>query len=378
MSEETNPPAANPEDEGSKRIWWIVATVLLVLIALRFAPKIENPLRPKPTTAYVALLAEGESVASDGRHELDADRSFRLFAVLEARTFGGGSIYYTEAPALRLGGREIPAASLRPWPEDRTARVRWLTVEGSAPYLAVREGADLDRFRLVETYHAEWGTNWSARGVVEPRLGRLDANTANGRAGFGTQRFAARVEIYPNQEALTPSERWSSAHPEALLDGSDLGTSVVASLPSPLKAISGAFGRTRIELPGEVDGELRRRAEALTAEEIAYFGPALLARHLRESERAPEALEFRTVELGPDGPRWGVDVAPGDLIGVGDRQLVLWRDEGVEGHLDPADVAADAYRGLRLLRIDEVFLGEEGLRLDLAPVAERPDRAPAP
>src|SRR5512134_4001566 len=117
------------EARESRRVWWIAGSALVVLVALRFLPEVENPLAPEPVAAYVAVLAEGDEVAADGAHELAAGRPFRLFAVLEAKDWRGDVVWFSEAPALRLGGREVPRDAIRPWPGDADVKVRWFTVE---------------------------------------------------------------------------------------------------------------------------------------------------------------------------------------------------------------------------------------------------------
>ncbi|MBZ0090272.1 MAG: hypothetical protein K8H90_07835, partial [Thermoanaerobaculia bacterium] len=85
-----------PERRDSSRLLWILAALAVVaLVVLRFWDGIVAPFRVEPVAAYVALLPEGETVARDGEHRLAADARFRLFAVLEARTFGGDTVWYT-------------------------------------------------------------------------------------------------------------------------------------------------------------------------------------------------------------------------------------------------------------------------------------------
>jgi len=371
MSQDDVPGGTAGPERDSRRVWWIVAAVLVLLVALRFAPKLDNPLRPDPRAAFLALQIEGEDHASDGLREIEAGRPFRLYAVLEAETLGGSTIYYTEAPALRLGGMEVAPGSIRSWPASRPARVRWQTVEGFSPYLAVGSASDLDRFRLVETFHADWGSGWSADGVVDPRLAQLEPGSPLRPLGFGTQRFAVRIELYESEESLTPAQRWSSPGPAEVLAAPERASGVIAALPSPLDVVSRAFGRTRLDPAEDVGDESLRRIVSLVEQRTAFLEASLLAAHLRAAGRDPSELDFATVELGADGPRWGSEVEAGDLVGAGDRQLVLWRDEGLPGRLDPADLAFDFHRGLRVQRIDQVFLGAEGLRLDHAPIADR-------
>jgi hypothetical protein len=363
-------------DTGGRWVWWLAAGLVAALVAWRYAPRWSEPFRPRPLAAWVAILPEGGATATDGRHELEAGRAFRLFAVLEAEAFGGERVYFTEAPALSLGGRDVPPESLRPWPGSRRALVRWLTVEGFAPYLAVASAADADRFRLVENFHPEWGSGWSTAGAVDPRLALLEAGSPLRPLPFGTQRYAVRIELFDEEGALTPSARWSSAAAEVGSAETGRLPTVVAALPEPLAAISAAFGRTQLAPAPDLAREIDERLDALVASELAFEGPTLLAAHLAAAGTDAEALAFRTVTLSADGPRWGEQVEPGDLLRAGGRIVVLYRDADGGGRLDPGDLVFDLDRGLRVLAAAAVFESEGGeLRLDHA---RRTTAAPPP
>lgn len=362
-------PDARPE-HGGRWVWWLAAGLVLALIAWRYAPRWSEPFRPRPLAAWVAIQPEGSAAASDARHELPAGRAFRLFAVLEAESFGGERIYFTEAPALVLGGREVPRAAIRPWPAGRRALVRWLTVEGFAPYLAVANAADAERFRLVENFHPEWGSGWSVAGTVDPRLALLEAGSPLRPLPFGTQRYAVRVELFDAEGTLTPSARWSSPGAELARSEPERLPTVVAALEAPLAGISAAFGRTQLAPDPGLAPEVGERLDELVARELAFEGPALLAAHLAAAGATAEALAFRTVTLSADGPRWGEEVAAGDLLRAGDRIVVLHRDADGGGRLDPGDLVFDLHRGLRVLAASAVFAAEGGeLRLDHARLA---------
>jgi hypothetical protein len=365
-------PEAERRESGARWVWWLAAAVIAAIVLIRFAPDLRRPFLPRPVAAWVAVLPEGEQVARNGSFELAAGRRFRLFAVLEARTVTGRPIWYTEAPALALDGRDVPAGDLAPWPPQDFARVRWFTVEGSTPWLEVDSDAALERLRFRENYHPEWGTLWSADGEVDPRLPILTPDRGLRPLGFGVQRFAVRIELYRNAGALTPEARFSSPGADLVMTSPQRVTTVFAGLPAPLGQVSRAFGEPELELARGLDAATAGRARALLDAGLAVTGDRLLARHLDESGRDATKLEFRTVELGPQGPEWGSAAAPGDLLRAGDRVVVLYRDVGVPGRLDPADLAFDFDRGLRIERLDQLFRGDGGLRLDLAPVAPRP------
>jgi hypothetical protein len=358
------------ERDGSSRLV-AVAVVLAVaaLVVSRYGPSWRRSFDPEPRAAYVALLARGATTASDGVHELAAGEPFRLYAVLEAETARGRQIYYTEAPALRLGGRDVPAQQLVRWPAGRVARVRWLTVEGFAPYLQVTGADDLDRFGYVESFHPEWGDDWSVDGVVDPRLVQLEPGSPLRPLPFGSQRWAVRVELYPADEATVPSGRWSSPGADRILTapGSVLG--LVAALPPPLAGLSRAAGLPLVEPGPELAPELAERVAGLTGARLAAVGNQLLAEHLAAAGRSADEVEFRPVVLGPAGPRWGDDVTPGDLLRAGDRVVVLFADAGERGRLDGADLVFDVERGLRIEPVESIFVGDQELVLDLGTLA---------
>ena len=54
---------------------------------------------------------------------------------------------------------------------------------------------------------------------------------------------------------------------------------------------------------------------------------------------------------------------------AGDRVVVLYSDAGVAGRLDGADLVFDVDRGLRIEPLDRIFVGEQGLVLDLGPLS---------
>ena len=367
---ETGLPAGR--DGESRRIWWIVAAILVALALVRWAPGWKRSLDPRPAAAYVALLADGDDVATDGPHRLEAGRAFRLFAVLEARTVTGGTVWYSDAPALRLGGRDVPSGSLRRWPAARVVRVRWFTVDGSRPFLEVASAADLDHLRFVENFHPDWGSGWSVPGVVDPQLALIEPDDHLRPLGFGTERWAVRVELYARADALTPMARASSPGAERVIDDPKPVTSLIATLPEPLAAVSAAFGEPVLKPGPEIGPEARGRIDSWVARHLVTEGDRLLVEHLDAAGVAAGRLAFHDVLLGPDGPRWGSDALPGDLLRAGDRIVILDRDRGVPGRLDPEDVVFAFEDGARAIVLSRLFEPVDGrLRLELAPVAPR-------
>lgn len=355
-----------PEERPSRAIWWVVGTLIALLVGARFLPEVENPFEIEPVAASVALLPEGESVASDGEHRLDAGRSFRLFAVLEAKDWRDRTVFLSEAPALRLAGRDVAPESLRPYEGGKHAKVRWFTVEPFAPYLEIATAADLERFRLNDNFHPEWGEGWSVAGVVDPKLAFVDPASPLRPLPFGTQRYAVRIERFDDPQAPLPATRTSSPGPEATLVGERSATAVVATAEGRLGSLSVAFGRTLIEPADAAASELRARLGELEQREFAFDRVRLLAAHVTAAGAAPERLVWREVTIPSPELTWGAAVREGDLLQVGARTAALFRDEGESGRLDPADLVFDLGKGLRIRRIDQVFGGEAAIEVELA------------
>jgi hypothetical protein len=364
-------------ERESRRVFVAVALIFAAILALRFWPRLAARFQPKPLAAYVAIQPEGEEMARAGVHALEAGKPFRLHAVLEAETFGGGRVYFTGASRLSLrADEEVPADQLRRWPaEGRRARVRWWTVEGFAPYLAVASEADLARFRLDETFHAEWGSAWSVEGVVDPRNVQLDSGSPLRPLPFGTQRYQVHIEIYADEEAITPEAKVASAGAEAAVEGS-VGSAVLASLPGPLARASRAFGLTQIDPAEGLSDGARSRIAGWHDAGIAFERTALLAEHLKAAGRDAGALAWETIDLAASPPAWSGEggrapgaATAGDLLQAGGRIVILFRDQGTGARLDPADLVFDLHRGAKIRRIDEVYREAGGLELEWAPLS---------
>ena len=359
-------------ERETRRIFWIVALLVVVVVLLRYAPPIRSALAPQPIAAHVALLAEGETIARDGAVEIAAGTPFRLFAVVEAKTLTGKRIFYSEAPSLELGGVRVPDAEIEPWPTSRPARIRWLTVEGFAPFLAVRGAEDLERFRLVENFHPEWGPGWSAPGVVDPRAVQLEPGSPLRPLAFGSQRYAIRFELLAGEQSVTPELRVASAGAdETLAADSDGAMTLAAELPEPLATLSRAFGLTQLAGASDLAPDLLARIGDLLARSLGFDRARLLADHLAAAGLSAADLDWREIDLEADELGWSGEVGPGDLLQGGGRIVVLFRDQGVTGRLDPADLCFDFERGAKIRRIDEIYRERGGFELEWAPLARR-------
>lgn len=352
----------------------IAAGLLVAVLAFLLWPQVSERLEPSLDRAWVAIEVEGEGIARAGSAALAAGQPFRLHAVLEGRD-GAVPVYYTGAPRLEVGGEEVPPERLLRWDRARIARVRWFTVEGRTPYLEVASPEALAGFQFEELFRADWPAAWSVAGSVVPRHGVQRAGPGGVVPDFGTQRFHVRIELFDREESLTPALRFRSpGAAEVLVSGSEL-PAVVASLPGAAGPASRAFGLTQLEpaaeVPPEVATEITTGIADLTARGFAFSRRELLAATVREAGADPAALEWRAVDVATGKLPWGTDVAPGDLLQSGKRTVILARDAGEPGVLDPADLALDFARGAKLLPLAAIFTGDGGLRLEWASLSGR-------
>lgn len=349
--------------ERETRIFWLVlAGVALVAALFTLGGRVREELGPRPRAAWVAIGTGDDPVATSGPVEVAAGESFTLHAVLEAEDWRGETVYYTDAAALGLGDRRIPDELLRRWPAgDEYVRVLWFTVEGAPPYLEVATQADLERLQFREVFRADWPRAWSVPGSVELSRRRQEAREAQAAAAvadFGTQRFHVRIEFFEPTNTVVPRLRIQSWGAAELRRESEHFPTVTARLAGPLEAASAVFGLPQVELAESADAEVAAAVGELRRGGLIFGRVFLLRRLLERAGRAWEALGWRAVDLR-DGPEWGAGgVAPGDLLRVGERFVVLVADEGRDGTLDDADLGFDYDHGAVLRRLGEIFTGE--------------------
>ena len=352
-------------DEGTNRklFWGVVAAALVVVAVVLVWPGVEEGLAPEPVRAFAAVEEEGSGTAVAGVVEMEEGTAFRVHAVLEARGRGGETVYYTEAPGLVIGGEEVPAERIRRWDRRATVRVLWFTVEGVVPYIELGEGEDLSRFRFEGFFRPEWGTDWSVAGELEPANdARLVREDRQGRLPFGTQRYQARIEVYPVADDQVPRERFESPGPADVMADPGAFPTAVVTLPGAAAPASAVFGLTGIEPPPGAGAEMQTELLRMTRERLAFGRLALLRSILDAAGRvsgggAPADLEWSLIDLDA-GPPWGLEgVASGDLLRVGERFVVLYRDEGTAGALDRDDLCFDYARGSVVRPLARVFGG---------------------
>jgi hypothetical protein len=334
-----------------------------IAVGLLAVWQVRRVLAPRPVRAWVAIEVDGSGIADIGRVEVTAGTPCTLHAVLEAEASDGRTLYFTEAPALRLDGQPIAGEALRRWDSgDRTVQVMWFTVEGLKPYVEAPAGVDDGQVGFRASFRARWPRSWS----VPALLDSSSSSFAQGRellhdGAFGTQRYHVRVEFYDSPDALMPERRYSSWTAEALPEEEARFPTLVASLPAPLGALSRLFGLPQIEPgPGAPEPVVERLEEA-RERDLAFSRVGALQALLNEAGIAAGDLVWREVDLSA-GPYWRAEgVAVGDLARVGDRLVVLAADRGAVGRLDRADLCFDFERGAAVRRLGEVFTGDDGL-----------------
>lgn len=346
-----------------KKILWAVAAVAsVVILGLVLWPRAKEGLAPELVRAHVAVRPADAETAVVGPVKIEAGREFVLHAVLEARDRDGAAIFYTEAPALEVDGAPVPAEALRTWDRQGVVKVFWFTVEGPGPYMKLEVPEHIERFGFVEFFRPEWPSAWTIDGRLEPRFSdSLERDVLDVRdRSFGTQRFQVRIEIFDDENDPTPRRRFVSPGGAALPEAVTSFPTVYSALPGPADPASLAFGLTQLELPPSPGQALRAEVAALARERLAFSRPALISTVVREAGRARSEVAWSDVDLA-DGPAWGEGegaVGTGDLVRVGQRVVVLFRDLGTEGRLDRADLCFDYERGAAVRSLSEIFVGD--------------------
>lgn len=338
----------------------------LLVVGLWLQPRIEDELAPTLERAFVAMELETSGIAEVGTLEILSGSSFTLHAVVEARRRSGETLYYTDAPALRIEGEVVPADSLRSWDRRRPPKIRWFTIEPGKPFLRVLDLEELAGLSAQEVYRPEWPSTWSIPGSLDLAadsnrdwIHGLDQDT------FGTQRYQVRIEVFDDDEALLPSQRLKSAGAEVWMLQEMLPT-VTASLPGVLGPVSRIFGLPQIEGIEAAEG-FRQQVDAWMSDRLAFDRLGVLGETLRAAGVTPESIEWRTLDLSSQ-PSWEDQVHTGDLIQVSDRLVILYRDRGIEGVLDPDDLCLDFTRGASVAPLGQVFGSmEEWSWMPLAP-----------
>ena len=354
-------------DTSNRVLLIAVILITLLVVAIFLQPRVEEELLPELVAAWVGIEVEGSGTAVVGRVEVASSASFTLRAILEGRARNGDRVLYTEAKGVELGGEVVPTEEIRPWNRHGIVRVRWSTVEGERPFVRL-EGRTLDEaIRYGVFVRTEWPQTWSIPGELAPahddHLAVLGA-PEYGDPPFGTQRYRVQFEFYRHDEDLIPRRKVASWGADRL-PGSWEGFSTVMSSPSPqLSAVTAVFGLPHVEIGTEPELDVLKGLAEKTRQGLAWTGLTVLSAHVQAAGRRFGDLEWTPVDL-PGGARWGETLEVGDLLRVGERVVVLYRDDGGEGGLDYEDLCLDFALGASIVPLRDVFSGE-GLTVEHA------------
>lgn len=339
-------------------LWAVLAALGLLALGLALGGKVREEIAPEPRASWVAVEIDDEGVARTGRSEVQAGTPFRLHAVLEAETWRGERIFYTEASSLEVDGIQIPQDQLRPWRREGEPRILWFSVEGYRPYFDAGE-LPLAEFRFEEHLRPDWPRAWVVPGDLTPRAERLQQENGLGHLPrFGTQRFHVRVEFFDRQSQIVPRQRFRSTGAADLPSDEDQVATVVSILPNELEIASSYYGLSQIAIPPSAPSELVAQVVTLQKHKLAFAKLALLRDHLAAAGTTYPELDWRSVDL-EEGPVWGGrGVGPGDVLRVGERWVILASDEGRQGVLDTSDLCLDFDRGARIRAVGDVFTGD--------------------
>lgn len=355
----------------------IIVAILVAVLVVVFVviPRVEEGLAPAPQRAWVGIEVGDSGVAEVGRVAFEAGTSFRLHAILEAKARDGSAVYLTGAEAVRIGGETFEAPAVQPYDLAGEARLLWFTVEGNVPYLALETGQGVERFRMQEFFHPEWGRTWTVAGVLDSQHdAQLAAEGSRvDRRSYGTQSYQVWIEIFSAAGGALPEARFKSAGVDALRRDPGAFATVRSRLPGRLGSTSAVFGLTQIEPPSAAPMELLEALSELAEKGLAFTRLTVLRDHLQVAGVGLGELAWRRVDLEA-GPAWSADgAAAGDLLRVGARIVILARDAGRSGILDGEDLCFDYERGATMRPLREVFVGPGELEwASLGPIARDP------
>ncbi|MFQ5527961.1 MAG: hypothetical protein ACE5GX_17100 [Thermoanaerobaculia bacterium] len=336
---------------------WIAAAVLGVVVVVFLLGKVSESVSPEPVALWVAIQPAGSATAYVGPVELPAGSAFKLHAVVEAESFKGERIYYTEADQLEFPDRVPETSAIRRWHRALEPRTLWFTVDGSPPFRTLAAGKTPEPPGFEETFRADWAQAWTVSGDLRPVVENYlpDSERAERSVRFGTQRFHVRMEFFANRGDLVPQLRLQSWGAEELPARSADFPAVVATLGGSLRVPSRVFGLAQVEADGAaVSDEFGTRLTAWTRDLVAFSRITVLAEWLRAEGISWDSLVWSDVEVGvSEAP-----VAPGDLLRVGNRIVWILEDRGQAGRLDYDDLCIDFDRGARVVRLGSVFAGE--------------------
>ena len=350
------------------RAFWIIVALLVLGIGFVFLqPTVEDRLAPTLTDAWVAIEVDGTGVARVGPVEMTEGQEFTLHAVVSGTKRNGEIVYYTGAERLILGGQEVAAESLQPWDRNRPVKIRWYTLEGRLPFVNL-ENEGISAFRFESFLRSDWPLAWSIPGAIDSANDdHLQSEDTVPRPKLGTQRYRTQLELYRFEDDLLPTQvvrSWDVEHLKEKVES--FPTATILSNDGAREA-SRWLGLTQLVPPPDPSTELVRQIDELAGHHIAFSRLTLLRDLARAAGTSFSELTWSTLDVSGEA-RWQADAEAGDLLRVGDRVVVLFRDLGEPGIVDYQDLCFDFVQGIETRALGAVFSGE-GLTVEIARMA---------
>jgi hypothetical protein len=266
----------------------------------------------------------------------------------------------------------VADSALRRWDRGRNPKILWFSVEGGLPYLELETADQLGRFHFEDLYRPSWPQAWVIPGQIKPSESiNEDHLFGADRPAFGTQRYHVRLEVFSDDKALVPDQRFKSWGASRLPEEAESFPTVTVRLPGILGPASEVFGLTQVEPVGPSSGEMRSGLRTLIEQRLAFTRLGVLGELLEAQGRTAADLRWESLNL--DGSTsWGDRVAPGDLVQVLDRVVLLYRDANGDGLVDPGDLCFDFAKGAAVRPLDQVFDFSEGLEVSWVTLGSEP------
>ncbi len=356
------------------RAFWIIVALLVLGIGFVFLqPTVEDHLAPTLTDAWVAIEVEGTGVARVGPVEIDEGQEFTLHAVVGGTKRNGETVYYTAAERLILGDQEIPAESVQPWDRNRPVKIRWYTLEGRLPFVNLANGG-ISAFRFESFLRSDWPLAWSIPGAIDSANDdHLQSEDTVPRPRLGTQRYRTQLELYRFEDDLLPTQVVRSWDVEDLKEKIESFPTVTIASMDGAREASRWLGLTQLVPPPEPSSELVRQIDELASHRIGFSRLTLLRDLARAAGTSFSELTWSTLDIAGEAG-WQSEAEAGDLLRVGDRVVVLFRDLGQPGIVDYQDLCFDFVQGMETRALGAVFSGE-GLTVEIARMASQGDAA---
>jgi hypothetical protein len=355
---------------------FLISLVLAMLVALGvlLKPTVEERLAPKLVRSWVGIEVAESGLAEVGPVEVPVGTRFHLYAVLEAKSRSGKPLFYTQAKRLSFSGEEVAADRLRLWDQRSPAKVRWFTVEGERPFVKLSNEQGVESFSMREFLRSAWPLGWSTPGEIDAAHDdHLENDSAVPTQLFGTQRFHVRVELYRFEDDLIPKQTIRSWGVDDLKANIERFPTVHMVAPDRLRPASLVFGLSQLEPAVNARPELLSQIDELARNGVAFSRPSVIRDQIQRTGKGLADLAWRSVDLAGE-IQWQENegdggAAPGDLLRVGDRLVVLYQDRGESGQLDYQDLCFDFTQGATVRALSDVFSGE-GLAVEWAAITE--------